>query len=450
MKSLDANLSATPKSNSDTINDKYPENNFFNHYFNYLDYPNNTEASLTIHRWCAISLIGAWLGRQFTLPFGFFNFIPNQYIQIVGEPATKKSTAIKIATKLLIKAGYTTFAPEKTSMQQFLIDLNNLTWGADDSEESEDIQLEKNIFGSSNPRETAESLPVAETFIASDEFIDFIGINNIDFISLLGTLWDYDAVYSLRLKHSKAVYINRPTINIISGNTHEGFHQAFPPDMQGKGFFSRLLLIHSEPTHRKIHRPHPPCKEKEQLLINYLFKIKETCIGEAIITDEADELCAYIYEHWKPMTDARFKKYAGRRYTHLLKLAMICAAARISKIIEKKDILMANTLLTYAEYSMPKAMGQFGKGRNSAATHKILDIISSAQDPVSMKTIIKELHHEVDNLSILNDLINSLRVADKIQVTSDGHFLPKREQRIIKDTVMIKPTWLHHDEIMGF
>lgn len=429
---------------------EYPHDNFFTHYFNYIDYPNNTEASLSVHRWSCISIIAAWLGRQWNLPFGFFNIIPNQYIQIVGVPATKKSTAINTATSLLAKAGYRNFAPEKTSLQQFLIDLNDITWGAqDDNKENtnDDFMLDTNIFGALDPKETAENLPIAEMFITSDEFVDFIGRNNMDFVSLLGTLWQYDKVFSLKLKHSKHVYINKPTINIISGNTHENFHYAFPPEMQGQGFFSRLILIYAEPTNRKIAFPHPPLKQDEDRLIEYLLKMRDICIGEATITDEAKELCKIIYETWNPIEDARFAKYSGRRYTHMLKLSMICAAARLSNIIDTQDILMGNTLLTFAEYNMPKAMGQFGKGRNSAVSHKILEMITESILPVDMKTIIRGVHQDVDNLSAINDIISSLRVADKIQITEDGKFLPKQRKRTLTDSDTIKPSWMHNHEL---
>jgi hypothetical protein len=425
----------------------YDKDNFFEHYFNWVGYPHNTEAGLVSHRWCAISLLAALLGRQFTLPFGHFALLPNKYIQIIGVPATRKSTAIKMSKKLLEAYGYSSFAPEKISLEKFLIELHDLTWGIEDEVEStDDFALERNIFGTNNPKQAAADMDIAEMYIASDEFVDFIGRNNLDFISLLGTFWDYNGVYDRKLKHSKAVYINNPTINIIAGNTHEGFNAAFPPEIQGQGFFSRLLLIHAEPTGRKITFPEPPKLEHTASVLEYMQRIKQTCVGTASITDEAKVLCDRIYMGWNPLPDKRFEHYSGRRFSHLLKLSIICAASRVSKIIDAKDIIMANTLLTYVEYSMPKAMGEFGKGRNSAVSHKILELITNADEPVSLHEIIKHVHSDLDNLNALNDLMNGLRMADKIQVMEGGKFLPKRQQRIIMDSELVKPSWLHPEE----
>lgn len=426
----------------------YDRENFFEYYFKWIGYPHNTEAGLVSHRWSAISVLAALLGRQFTIPFGNSALMPNQYIQIIGVPASRKSTAIKAGKKLLGLHGYSSFAPEKISLEKFLIELHDLTWGIDDEIEStEDFTLERNIFGTNNPKQAAADMDIAEMYIASDEFVDFIGRNNIDFISLLGSLWDYEGVYDRKLKHSKAVYINNPTINIIAGNTHKGFNDAFPPDIQGQGFFSRLLLIHAEPTGRRITFPEPSTQEDTVAVLEFMTRIKQHCVGTVLFTDAARDICDKIYLNWNPLSDIRFESYSGRRFTHLLKLCIICAAARVSKIVDTQDVIMANTLLTYAEYSMPKAMGEFGKGRNSAVSHKILELISNAETPVTLHEIIKHVHSDLDNLNSLNDIMNGLRMADKVQVIEGGRFLPKRQQRILIDSELVKPSWLHTEEI---
>jgi len=429
----------------------YPEDNFFKRYFSYVGYPHNTEASLTVHRWCAISVLGALLGRQFLFPFGDGELLPNSFIQIIGVPATRKSTAIKQAKKLLKRYGYQNFAPEKISLEKFLMELHELTWGTDTGEDLENPEqsFTNSIFGSDNPKEAAELLEIAEMYIASDEFVDFIGRNNIDFISLLGTLWDYSGVYDRKLKHSKAVYINNPTINIIAGNTHEGFNQAFPPEIQGQGFFSRLILIHAEPTGRKITIPKAPSQEAIEEIIKYMQAIKTTCIGHARYTDEAEQLMEALYNSWKDIEDTRFEHYSGRRSTHLLKLSLVCAAARLSREIHSCDIIMANTLLTYAEYQMPKAMGHFGKGKHSAVIHKILAHINAADSPVTVIEIMKLVHTDVDKLPVVNDLISELVATNKIQAVKTANsngFLPVRSARAMADTNLIKPSWLWPEE----
>lgn len=420
-----------------------PHDNFFNHYFRFVEIDAG-ECPANCHRWSAISALSAWLGKQVWMPFGHSIIYPNQYIQIIGLPASKKSTAIKISNNLLKLAGFKNFAPKKTSMEKFLVELHDLTWGNEDEDGSS--LLEDNLFGNENPKERAASLAIAESYIASDEFANFIGYNNLNFISLLGEFWDIDEVYDYKLKNSKAVYINRPTINILAGNTPTGFNQAFPPDVQGQGFFSRLLLIHAKSSGRKIEEPGSPSEEHTRIVLEYLGAIKKHCVGLITMTPRAKELMAQIYHTWEPLIDQRFEAYSGRRCVHLRKLAIICAAARISTQIDEQDVVLANTLLTFAEYSMPKAMGEFGKGRHSTAAHKILEIIDAAHEPVSMIQLIKHVHNDVDSLSAVTEIVRGLVFAEKLQVIN-GNFAPKRAARIFQDTELVKPSWLLAEEI---
>lgn len=452
---IPSELSYLIDSSTDDIN-SYPDVNFFSSYFNYLQYPVNTEASLTAHRWSAISIVSAMLGSQFYLPFGFRTVIPNQYIQLIGEPAAKKTTAITQATQLLKKAGYDEFAPETTSQQQFLIDLHDKTWGKEDHSDpnTNEFSLTGSLFGSDSPKETAALLEVAEMYIASDEFVDFIGINNLAFITLLGKLWDYVGVYDKRLRNKTAVYINSPTISILAGNTPENFNSAFPPSIQGQGFFSRMVLVNIEPTNRKRTIPAPPSIEDTDMMITWLQRIKTTCLGSVKLTPEAYRVIDRSYHTWKSIEDTRFAKYSGRRQQHLLKLTLTCTAARLGTVVHSCDVLLANTLLTYAEQSMPKAMGQFGRGRNSAVIHKILTAIQTAFDNdkyLTMVDLLKLVHQDVDKLSIVHDLINELITTDKIQVVKNEsnnqhNFLPVNKTKIFVDGPLIKPSWLWPEE----
>jgi len=421
------------------------QHEFFKLYFHdYIGIRDNTEAPANIHRWCAISLLGAMLGRQFYYPFGHAPLMPNQYIQIIGVPATRKSTAIKQAKKLLQAYGFEHFAPEKVSLEKFLMEMHEATWGSNEEEQATSI-LEENLFGTANPKEQAANMTIAESYIASDEFVDFIGRNNLDFISLLGTLWDYVGVYDRKLKHSKPVYINEPIISILAGNTPTGFNQAFPPDVQGQGFFSRLLLIAANPSGKKVYPIRPPSESAVNNLTSYMTEIQKCCIGTAKILPETDNLLSHIYHTWEPIRDPRFEHYSGRRFSHLIKLSLIMAASRISATVTPDDVLLANTILTYAEHDMPKAMGEFGKSRYSAVAQKIVEFVNSSTVPVTITAVSKVIYNDLDNLSSLTGIMQGLYNADKLQ-TIDGFICPKHAIKHRLDSEVCKPSWLEQEE----
>lgn len=400
----------------------------------YLKYTDATECPTFFHRWTAVTSLSAYLGRRVFFNHGHFTLYPNLYTMLIGSPGTKKSSAIKIGAKLLKQAGYKTFAAKKTRQEKFLLDLAEQSERLDEAQgvSTEDCLLDQNLWGEDiaiiDCVDNYINKPPAECFVAADEFNNFIGLGNTDFISILGELWDYEGVYDYKLKNSKSIFIPEPTVSILGGNTPTGFSQAFPPESIGQGFFSRLLLIYGEPSGVKYTFPSPPNLLIQERLIAFLHRIKIEVTGEMIMTPEAMKLLDQIYRQWSGIDDARFGHYANRRLTHLIKLCLVITASRIGNEIEVGDVVKSNTLLTFTEQLMPKALGEFGKARNSDITHKVMLSIDAANKPLSLQAIWKGVHNDLDNRNQLIDILGNLQIAEKIQ-TVEGGYLPRKKVR---------------------
>jgi len=344
---------------------------------------------------------------------------------LVGLAGTKKSTAIKIGAKLIKQAGYTKFAAKKTRQEKFLIDLAEDSGLTDETGGMDtDSILDMNLFGTTD----VSSLPPAEVFVAADEINNFIGTGNLDFMSILGELWDIDEPYDYKLKNSKSVIIPDPTISILGGNTFVGFNKLFPPEATEQGFFSRMLFIYAEPKGRLYTIPPEPDAELQLELIEQLRLIKKHVKGKVTITDEAFAVLDKIYMSWEGMDDLRFDSYENRRSIHLLKIAMLTMACRLSTTIEASDIIEANTILTFTEHLMPKALGEFGQSKNSGVTHKVMEVLGAAHRPLRFQAIWKAVHQDLENRNQLVELIGNLILAEKIQQVagSDGYLPIKR------------------------
>lgn len=402
----------------------------------YLDYTSKTECPTFFHRWTAVTSLSAYLGRQIFFRHGHFTLYPNIYTMLIGSPGTKKSSAIKIGAKLVKQAGYNTFAAKKTRQEKFLLDLAEQSeqkerrkYGGYDSSEEGGSILDNNLWG--EDVEEADNYidkSPAECFVAADEFNNFIGLGNLDFVSILGELWDYEGVFDYKLKNSKSVYIPNPTITILGGNTPTGFAQAFPTESIGQGFFSRLLLVYGEPSGVKYTFPPPPDLDLQAELIAKLHAIKENVKGELAMSPEAETLLDAIYKSWAGIDDLRFEHYTNRRLTHLLKLCLIVTASRVGTSITKDDVVYANTLLSFTEQLMPKALGEFGKSKFSEVTHKVMTALDATTKPLNLQGIWKIVHTDLDSRNQLVEILGNLQVAEKIQVV-DGGYLPVRAVR---------------------
>lgn len=384
-----------------------PEN-LFDVYFKYVD---RTEAPLVFHRWSLLSCLGAYLGRQYWFPFGEFRIFPNMYVMLMGDPGTRKSSAIKMAKRILASTGYETFSAERTSKEKFLLDLEGLEDENGKIINSNDAM--KNLFG----EEVTGGEP-REVFVCADEFNEFVGSGNLEFLSLLGSLWDWDdenKPFKQRLKTSRSVNIWQPTISILGGNTHSGFAEAFPPQSIGQGFLSRLILVHGEASGKKITFPAAPPESLKSQLSDMFMAIKQKVHGEAKMTDKAKGMLETIYRTYEGIDDVRFKHYSTRRFTHLLKLCLLCSAARVSTEIGAHDVLLANSLLSFTEHRMPQAMGEFGKSKNADVAGRLIAILAEAKQPIDIPDLWKHVSADLDKMEDLGKIMAGLLQAKKVQ-----------------------------------
>lgn len=406
----------------------------------YIKYSVGTECPTFFHRWSIITCLGAYIGRNIYFRQGHFKIHANLYTMLVGDAGTKKSTAIKMAARLMKLAGYNKFAAKKTRQEKFLLDMSEMS--LEGAMISGDTILEQNLFGVS-----ASDMPAAEILIAADEFNNFIGIGNIEFMSILGELWDWgEEVYDYKLKNSKSVYINNPTVSILGGNTATGMNACFPADLIGQGFFSRLILINADPIGEKHTWMPLPDPKLETEIITLLHHTKNTMLGEITLTPIADKLLDKIYKSWKPLEDVRFASYSNRRFPTLLKLILIICANNLTMKITEKEVIYANTLLTAAEKSMPNALGEYGKGRNSDITHKVLKLIESVSLPIAVKDIWKHVYADLEKREQLFEILGNLTLADKIQV-DQGDYLPKRLVEVKDDSSLVDWSIFDQNEI---
>lgn len=393
----------------------------------------NTEAPILFHIWSAICGVAATLGKNIFFTRGHFKIYPNLYVMLIGSPGTGKGTSINILQNLLLESGYRTFAADKSSKEKFLIDFQE---GFSFSEEGESFEDARSIFSIDDFLSGEALNGTKEVFILAEEFNDFIGTNNTDFISLLTKLWSYEGVYRSRLKNSKSISISEPCINILGGNTSAGFAMAFPPEIIGQGFLARLLPIYGEPSGRKISFPVSPSQGQRSELVGKFRDIR-SLKGEATISEEGRILLDKINQSFKGLPDGRFEYYGARRFNQLIKLCMVVAAFRTSTEITTEDIRCANTILSHTEELMPKAIGEFGKARNADTTSKIMEMLYTASKPLSTQDLWKATSNDLNSISDLANILSGLSHAEKIQsvTAKDGKhhgWLPRhlvKEQR---------------------
>ena len=372
---------------------------FFQMYF---DYVGRTEAPLSFHRWSAISVVGALLGRNFHFPFGHVDLYPTQYIMLIGGAGSRKSSAIGIAEKLARAAGYTKFADDRLSKEMFL---KSMAYQAAPVVEDDDDLEDLLDLTTDEP---------SERYIVADEFLDFMGMNNLEFMTMLTKLWDSKAEYRHPKLHGDDVVVEKPTVNMLTGSTLTNLTLAFPPEVVGHGFLTRMILVQADPTGEKITWPEKPDPVAKQTMVDHLNEMKKVARGKATVSKDAERLLDRMYRDFVPIDDPRFTNYSNRRFTHLLKLCLILAASRLDTEVTANDALEANTILHYAECRMPKGLGEFGKGKYSSVQTEILEILQQSSKPLTIPEIWRFVGTDLAKQGELVDIMKGLLTAHKI------------------------------------
>jgi len=403
---------------------------FYDLYFSYVG---STEAPRIFHRWCAISGIAALLERQCWLPFGHGNIYPNMYVMLMGSPGTRKDTSINIIKHCLERQGFSRFSADRTSKERFLMDMRSSCFGdVDDTTEEEFLELPLDIN--------------AARYIVAGEFLDFAGKGNIEFITMLGKLWDNIAVYDHPKLHGRSITLNNPTVNMLAGNTPQNFALAVPAEATGSGFMSRILLIHGETTGVKITFPESPSESSQHALDAHITQIMTEVRGAFTLSQAAQDVCTRLYKGYTDIEDHRFAHYSTRRFTHLLKLVMCFTAARVSTEISYSDVVQANTLLYYTEARMPKALGEYGKSRNSDVSNTVLDIVRRSKVPINATRIWKSVAQDLNRQEEMSDILKSLTQVGKIK-SANGGFVPHYEKTVVWEESLLDKSFLTWEEM---
>lgn len=391
----------------------------------YMRMVEDTESPRLFHVWSAISAIAGSLGRRCFLPFGPMVIFPNHFILIVGTPGTRKSTAASIMKRPLKSSTGIRFAPQDTAGQrQGLVKV--MSEGNNAKEFLGSLELtnrDTSLMGLtmdeiseiSNAPDDEEAKSIADAdkhhiMVISGEFSRFIGQNNLQMLDFLTTMWDGED-YEYETK-TGSITLKNPLINLIGCTTPSSIATSMPPAAGGQGFLSRIILVYGARKYKSVPRPSVPSEAlvgsvKDRLATTYYERhgaFSET--AEARIHSEG------LYDYVLDITDSRFGYYNERRYTHLLKLAMVICAANGRMEIVKSDYEEAHRILRATEKGMPDALGEFGMNPLAAVKQGIIEKVrnSGIMDLETLKAMFhrdakyQEISEAVMDLSRLGQL----------------------------------------------
>lgn len=438
-------------------------NELFDTYFEYV-LP-NTESSSLYHRWCLVSIISATLGKRVHLNMGHFKLYGNMYIQLIGPPGVKKSSAISNAVGVLRAAGFKKFAPSQVTQGAFLEALSNASTMFD-SDSLDAIITPDFLDNLTNPEYKPKPAPTknaplhasTDIFIPADEWVTFIRAANgtADFLAQLGTFWDCPDRYTSPTKTAGNSDINHPYVCILSGNTPAGFARSFRDYSMEEGILTRMILVSSSQDRQRLPFPEELPKDKRKVLIK-LLKRTMTMKGVIVLSPEAKQMLSDLYTGWEVESAAAMQPYYSRRYTHLLKLCLILASVDEKLLVDTDTVVMANTMLAVTEKLMANCVTSlYADNEVGAVKSAIIEVLIANRNlpEGEQKDIMKEadiFRATKSDVMKLKEALTSLVKDNRISLDPSTrgymlkvHKLPKKLQRFVNFEL------LQPDELQAF
>jgi len=311
----------------------------------YLKFVDNSEPPTLFKEWVAVSALASVLQRKCFTTWETSTY-PNFYIAIVGPSGCRKGTAITPVKKMLREVGIRMSADSIT--REALI-----------------AEMADCLTVVTDPK-TGDFVSHSSITVISPELVVFVNRDNAQLIKDLCDLFDCGDVWTYRTKNKGTNSIEGVWLNLLGATTPELIQIAFPQEVIGGGFTSRMIFVYGDKKSKIV--PFPiitPEEEKLRCDLMVDLELMWSLCGEYKMTPEFLDLYGdwYVAHCSEPaIKDHQFGPYLERRPTHLRKLAMVMSASRRGDmIITAEDFKRSVALLERTEEVMPNVYRAYGR-----------------------------------------------------------------------------------------
>jgi hypothetical protein len=356
----------------------------------FMELTDNSEPPAIFRRWCAISVIASVLQRKCYLEWGMETFYPNFYIVLVGPPASRKGTAMRVVREMLDGLGIN-LAADVTSTSKLTTALG---------------EAKGNV-----PHEKLGIATHSSLTIYSSELTVFLGYQNLELLANLCDWFDCRNRFTHDThKHGEQEIVN-VWVNLLGATTPMLLQTSLPEGSVGSGFTSRCIFVYSQNKGKVVIVP--DLSESAQRLTS---KLSDDLSGLYTMFGafKCDDAFLALYTKWRYDSEdnnifdgTKLDYYWQRRPSHLLRLAMVYSAARSDdKVLREIDFLKTLATLEEAEAAMPYVFQGVGANRLAPVQTRIMEVIRR-EGKVKLRDIQKQFFSDA-NASELSEILLSL------------------------------------------
>lgn len=374
----------------------------------FVRYSTFGEASERLMYWVGVATVAGALRRKVWIDEFNFQWTPNFYILVVGEPGSvRKSTSMDIGLRILKRVEGINMGPSIVTWQALIQHV---------AECRETIYLPN-----------GEEFEMSCVTLGLSEFGSFFDPLNRELVDNLTDLWDgkLGKVKKMTKTSGNDTMVN-PWINMLGATTPKWLSQNFGDTLVGGGLASRFIFLMEKRGTNHIAYPSrqmPPRKEmleKEDMLLDGLTQIAKYA-GEFKLTEEAYEWGTEWYGKLQDQLDSLGSGnlesgFLVRKQGHLHKLAMVISAARREfPSITKEHLQEASLRLSVLDADIRNVFGYVGQNKVTAAAREIVEyVLEAGPSGIEKRILYRRRFFRTLTVGEFNEAVNSAVQAELI------------------------------------
>ncbi len=362
-----------------------------------------TEIPTEFNLFTGITTIAASLQRNVWVSRGLYELYPAMLVVLIAPTGKgKKTSAINLGQKLLVKAGVTKIISEQITPEALVLALNN----------AQPILKNGTIQPAARDATGLLILPELSVFLEKRDY-------KTGLVPLITRLADAPDEWSSETICRGEVRLTNVALCMLGGSAPSWLVGSIPTEAFTGGFMARFLFVVSDGAAIPVPKPPPFDKVLQGELVMRL-KFFNTLRGEITIDDEAEEFFGKWYRgfYHRRSVDEKRAAYQERKHDHLMRIAMVLAVSEDRMVIRLEDIKRATNLLNFVEEGMFSLFGEIERGQSAVgeAIQMILAIIKKSK-AISHEDLLRIVVGRGMSASTVSEVIDSLKGGRFIEVS---------------------------------
>ncbi len=374
---------------------------------NYEIYTSGNECPTIFHQWSALATMSSLVSGRVWTDGGVFTTFANMYIVLVGDPGSKKTTAMSLGHKIIAQFKKIAYAPASITKEAM-------------------IQL---MAREESPCKLAFKYQDKPYFFAhlsifASEFINLLnaGGNPIGMIDFFTDVWDRcDGVYRDTTKNKGDNEIQRPFISVLGCMTPETVRMLQSLKIISSGMTRRCVFVHGTRAESPIAFPDITPEQAEAFKACVAWGVKlQNVAGEFVWEPAARD----IYKQFYDLNFARkhkipsliLRQFLETKPAYIIKIAMLLWLSERTDalVLTAENITKAHKLISAVENG--GALLFEGAGRNplSSISQRIVQTVETAKMKIVNVKLIQSIFRAEASLEEIDKMLKEEQELERL------------------------------------